>query len=517
MKLKKVRNIGILLILAIFSFSSCSLIFNENVETDLGDLAAFSVVLDTAVRFLAIDTSSGSRTVNYDAEADGSPIKSTPDTTYTTNSGIDSNEIQIPAGNNVIENFYGTNPAVTAKFSMKPEEPGYRIKLYIYDSADFLLDYVYEEYFVTGDSWTPLDESGNSILDNIGEFSDYYDNMHDGSKVQHSNYLFGPAALGGDVYTITANSIITNLTDYKFALKDDGKDPSLFDGLTEIPVIPIPLGFAGNFYSYKESSGNFKADEAPKRAPRPPHPPETPHRPDYESITYYAELDNQATRNMVVFSLQSVDKKKDDYARTVTRSHEEYDTTLDPDNPLALTLKNVFSFTTYTDKRGKEKQHITKEIEQTFIDSVLTVTSHEGMYKDKSTVDGNPDTLTTMTLTQDEAPGNDFTGTMSVAKKEKNGSLKTENYTVTYNGTKFTTKKSKGRAAGTDEIELDLSLLGNGQEFPLSLPGGALFEGTYFYGRLTGIIHYPNGDIKRVDIVNGIVYLNDELWEPTIL
>jgi hypothetical protein len=513
MKLKKVRITGILLVALLFALSSCSLIFNENVDTDLGDLAAFSRGLDTAVRFLAIDSdfSAGSRTVNQDNDGDDNddnPIKSTPKATYIANGGSDSKLIQIPAGNAVIENFYGTNPAITAKFSMKPEGSGYRIKLYIYDSADFMLDYVYEEYFVKGgdsDNWTYLEEDWSTT-----GFIDYYDNMHDGSKVQHTNYLFGPAVSGGNVYTITTNTIIDNLDDYKFTLKDDGKTPNLFEAITtELPVINIDV--AGDFYSYKESSGNYKADEAPKRAPR--H--SAPNRPNFESITYYSELDDQTERNLAVFSLQSVDKKKDDYARTVTRSQELYN---DSTTPMTLTSKNVYSLTTYTDKNGKEKQHITKEIEQSINGSGLKVISHsEGMYKDKSPVDVSPDTLTTMNLLQDEAPGNDFTGDMSVAKKEKNGSIKTKRYTVTYNGTKFKTKEIKSRAVGSEEIELDLSLLENGQEFTLTLSGGAVFQGTYFYGRLTGTIRYPVGDIKRVDIVNGIVYLNDELWEPTEL
>jgi hypothetical protein len=511
MKLKKVKFVGILLVAALFGLSSCSLIFNENTNADLGDLAAFSRGLDTAVRFLAIDSdiSAGSRTVNYNALTTpiDSPIKSTPKATYIANGGSGSSVIQIPAGNDVIENFYGTNPAITAKFSMKPEGSGYRIKLYIYDSADFMLDYVYEEYFVMGgdtDNWTNLEENWSTT-----GFIDYYDNMHDGSKVQHTNYHFGPAVGdAGQVYNIAVNPVTDDFDDlnaYKFTLKDDGETPNLFESTTTgIPVINIDV--AGDFYSYKESSGNFKASR------------KAPNRPDYESITYYAELDNYKERNMVVFSLQSVDKNKNDYARTVTRSHEEYDSTLDPENPLALTLKNVYSFTTYTDKNGKEKQHITKEIEQSINGLGLTVISHsEGMYKDKSPVDGSPDTLTTMNLIQDEAPGNDFTGTMDIGKKEKNGTIKTKNYTVTYNGTKFKTKEIKGRAVGSEEIELDLSLLENGQEFTLTLSGGAVFQGTYFYGRLTGTIRYPIGDIKRVDIVNGIVYLNDELWEPTEL
>lgn len=63
-------------------------------------------------------------------------------------------------------------------------------------------------------------------------------------------------------------------------------------------------------------------------------------------------------------------------------------------------------------------------------------------------------------------------------------------------------------------IELDLSLLENGEEFTLNLPGGSVFEGTYYNGRLTGSFKYPNGDIKSIDIVSGVVLLDDKLWEP---
>ena len=133
MKIKKVRNVGILLIIAIFSFSSCSLIFNENVDADLSELAAFASGLDTAVRMIAIDADVEvtSRTVNADTYTyDGGSviIQNSPYDTYEALNSGGTNLIDIPGSNKYLQNFYG-NPALTAKFSMKPVGDYYEIKL----------------------------------------------------------------------------------------------------------------------------------------------------------------------------------------------------------------------------------------------------------------------------------------------------------------------------------------------------------------------------------------------------
>ncbi len=495
MKKSKLMTMLLSLILVAALSGGCQLIFNSNVDVDLEDLAAFSTGLDTAVRMLALDKdlSTGSRTVNYDATAVDSPIKNTPDATYAANGGNVSNEINIPGGNSVITDFYGTNPAISARFSMRPEgDNGYRIKLYVYDAGDFMLDYVYEEYYVTGGSW------GNLAADwATTGYIDYYDNMHDGAKVEHANYRFGPvAADNGNVYAIVADDILTNLTDYQFGL-DTYSDPSLFTDATDLPepTIAVP----GGFYSYKESTGNFRADEASRKAPN---------RPDYESITYYAERNNQAERNMVVFMLQSVEKAKKLYAQTVTRYNETYDAS---ETPMALEEKQLNSLTTFVNDKGNTRQRVVKEIEQRVSVTGLTEITHsEKLFEQGTDFSESPDKVTVMELTQDEAVENDFTGTMSITQGSK-----VTNYTVTYNGTKFKTRKSRGsRAVETIDLEVDLAQLSGGGEFTLNLDGGSLFEGTYYQGRLTGTIRYPNGDFKRIDIVNGVVFLNDEVWRP---
>ncbi|NQT61178.1 MAG: hypothetical protein HQ557_19600 [Bacteroidetes bacterium] len=422
MKINKVKIVGILLLVALFAFSGCSLIFNENADADLSELAAFASGLDTAMRLIAIDADvavvTASRTVNPGSYNGGAiVIGATPDDTYPGESSL----VNFPNDSSYIQNFYG-NPSLTAKFSMKPVSGYYEIKLFVYDAADFLLDFVYEEYYVAGDGWAPLKANGTTP-----GYIDYYDNMHDGSKVQHTEYEFGPVS--GNVYDIAVpESIPDNLANYTFTIRSDKTTPSLFDSQT---IITTPSrGVAGDFDSYKKSTGNYKIEAVSRKAPS---------RPDFESITYYSELNSQQTRNMVVFSLQEVDKEKNSYARVVTRSHEEYSGL-----PLVLDTKELHSLITIAEKGKNPWQYIAKDIVQTVNGSGLTVVDHtEGVYYEGSTVDRNPDKRTHMELTQVPASVNDFSGTMSVFWKS---SSKTDNYTVTYNGTKFKTKKSGSRA-----------------------------------------------------------------------
>jgi hypothetical protein len=520
MKLKKVKNVGIILIIAIFSLSSCNLIFNGDIDDDLSELAAFASGLDTVVRLIANEEATDSRTISagtfeYGDEGDTVTFESTPAATYTALAPSGSTKkIEIPGNKKYLNNFYG-NPAYKAKITMEPKDGLYRIIIKIYDTADFLLYNVYEEYYVTPGSWANLDKEGNP------GFFKSYDVMVDGSRITHSNFILPEDPFDGNVYDISVNNILGNLPDYTFTIRDNYLTPTLFEDETDIGT--PTRNVSGNYYSSKESTGNYSADEA--RFSR-----KAASFPEFESITYYAELDDEKERNMVVFSLQEVNKSKDNYARTVTRSQEKYIPNPTAPSDLILKSKELHSLTTFSWRNDNPWQHITKDIMLTVADDTgLIELSHtEGVYYSGSTVSENPDRKTVMDLDQLASPGSGFRykGTMEVSWKSSNW---VDTYSVTFYGKKFKIKATGGykgdsrtlvsRIPGdtttiSREIELDLSLLENGELFSLTLSGGTRFEGTYYTGRLTGSIHYPNGDIKRVDIINGVVFLNDELWEP---
>ena len=516
MKLKKVKNVGIILIIAIFSFSSCSIIFNENVDSDLSELAAFASGLDTVVRLIADEESTDSRTIDagtygYGDEGDTVTFEATPEETYNSLAPAGSTKkIEIPGDKKYLNNFYG-NPAYKAKISMEPKDGLYRIKINIYDTADFLLYNVYEEYYVEPDgNWNHLDKEGNP------GFFKSYDVMVDGSRITHSNYILPGDPFDGSVYNIAVETIPENLLDYTFTIRNNYLTPTLFEDET---AITTPLrNVLGNYYSSKESTGNYSAEDA--RSSR-----KVESFPEFESITYYAELDAGKERNMVVFSLQEVNKSKDNYARTVTRSQEIYipDPT-DSVAPIDLILdeKEVHSLTTFSWRNDNPWQHIAKDIHLTVDAAGLIELSHaEDVYYSGSEVDGTPDRKTVMELDQIElGSGFRYTGDMSVSWKSSNW---VDTYSVTFYGKKFKIKATGGHAArslgNTDEgrdIELDLSLLENRENFTLTLTDGSRFEGTYYNGRLIGTCKFPNGDTKRIDIIGGTIFLNDELWEPSI-
>ena len=314
MKLKKVKFLGILLVAVLFALSSCSLIFNGNIDDDISELAALASGFDTVVRLIANEEATESRTISggtfeYGDDGDTVTFESTPALTYAALAPSGSTKkIEIPGNKKYLNNFYG-NPAYKAKITMEPKDGQYRVIIKIYDTADFLLYNVYEEYYVNPDSWANLDKEGNP------GFFKSYDVMVDGSRITHSNFILPEDPFDGKVYNISVENIIENLPDYTFTIRDNYFTPTLFEDAT---VIGTPVrNISGNYYSSKESTGNYSADEA--RFSR-----TAESFPEFESITYYAELDDEKERNMVVFSLQEVNKSKDNYARTVTRSQEIY-------------------------------------------------------------------------------------------------------------------------------------------------------------------------------------------------
>jgi Flp pilus assembly protein TadG len=515
-KLKKVVSVSILLAAVLF-LGSCGIIYFGNTDDDLADLAAFASGLDAVARTIADDTAltetPSARTVQPNEEFATNDngtvsIGADPGDFYTSNSDNSDKKgvIQVPASNDYLLSFYD-NTAYKARFSIQPEsnKPGYyRIKLSVYDTADFFLDHVYEEYLVAENSWASLDANGNP------GFIDSYDRMIDGSRVVHKNFTGSADGEGiHSVYNIAVPEIPGNLEDYTFTISSSYETPSIFH---EDTVIAAPeRDVTGTYYSYKESTGNYRATSARSEAAR-----AAASDPDFESITYYSEFDDALERKMAVFSLQEVNKSKDNYARTVTRTHETYD---DSGEETVLEEKIVRSLTTFSWRDPNPWQHITRDISQTVNAQGLTVVDHtEGVYYAGSQVDGNPNQKTWMKLTQNSAGSSNYSGTMEISWR---WSSWTETYNVTYNGKKFKTTSTGGynssrtaadRGIKGGEIELDLASLNT--DFTLDLPAGSRFTGGYFNGKLVGSIRFTNGGTSEIEITGGTVLLDGKAWDP---
>jgi Flp pilus assembly protein TadG len=511
-KLKKVVSVSILLAAVLF-LGSCGIIYFGNTDDDLADLAAFASGLDAVARTIADDTAltetPSARTVqpneDYATLGNGTvSIEATPEATYTNLGGTGSNTIHVPGSNDYLQSFYG-NAAYKARFSIQPEsnKPGYyRIKLSVYDTADFFLDHVYEEYLVAENSWASLDVNGSP------GFIDSYDRMVDGSRVIHKNFTGSDEGEGiHPVYNIAVPEIPGNLEDYTFAISSSYETPSIFH---EDTVIAAPeRDDTGTYYSYKESTGNYRATSARSEAAR-----GASSGSDFESITYYSEFDGALERKMAVFSLQEVKNSKDDYARTVTRTHETYNDSGD------VTIQKIIrSLTTFSWRDPNPWQHITRDISQTVNDQKLTVVDHtEGVYYAGSQVDGNPNRKTWMELTQNSAGDDKYSGIMEVSWR---WSSWTETYNVTFNGKKFKMTSTGGynssrtaadRGIKGGEIELDLASLNT--DFTLDLPAGSRFTGGYFNGKLVGSIRFSNGGTSAIEITGGTVLLDGKAWDP---
>lgn len=511
------NNIYLILIMIIcLFFSGCSLIMNDSSNSDISELTAFASGLETIVRFVADEESVGARTISagtyeYGNEGETVTFLLTPQETYEALNPSGSTElIEIPGNMQYLNNFYN-NPAYKAKITMEPKNGFYRIKLKIYDTSSFLLYNVYEEYYVTPNSWENLDREGNP------GFFKSYDVMVDRSRITHSNIVAPGNSFDGNVYNIAVDQITTSsLNDYTYTIRNDYHTPTLFEAET---IIPVPQrNIMGNYYSSKESVGNYSAEEARYSRVVESHP-------EFEAITYYAELNDSKERNMVVFSLQEVSGSNDNYARTVTRSQEIYKHDPEDDEaPIGLILeeKKIYSLTTFSWRNDNPWQHIAKEIQLSVDDNTgLTELLHtENVYYSGSAVDGNPDKTTVMSLGQIASPDSGFrySGEMTVTWKSSNW---VDTYSVTFYGKRFKIKstggygaRSLGNSNSGTEIELDLSYLENGEDFILNLSSGSRFEGSYYNGRLTGQVYFKNGDRKRIDIIDGTVFLNDELWKP---
>lgn len=497
--MKTIYRVTILLLLSILA-ASCTLFEYEGIDrsSELNGLADFAKGLDVAVRTVIpdIDTTSSARTVNpdsdtsYELTSGEAPItiSGTPEEFYTNhdqgNNG--SNEIKIPQ-TGYLENFYG-NDSLIAQFSMKPwqeDDSYYQIKLTIEDTADFLLDFVYEKYLVlkTDPYWTNYDDSDPHAIG----FIDYYDKMHDGSKVQHNYYEFPDWSVSPlKVYDLSAGAITDNLADYEYSFDIDSANP--ITGISQSTYSPTVIG---NFFSYKESTGNYQITSRKGD------------RTKFSSKTFYAEKNNRLDRRTVEYSFTGVDNGKKNVARTVTRKQETYS------DLNTLFLININRLTAFFAKKDTDTpyQNTTEEITQTQNSGITELYYVEEKYFAGSTINGSPDERTVMSLTQDAKGDTGYSGTMDVFE----GTLNSTNYTVEYNGTSFKIKKAKKPRALTDEISLDLNNFG-ATPFTINLEYGGTFTGVYFNGKLTGTYTNRVGEAIPIDIVGGTIFLDGEIW-----
>ena len=498
---KVVLRTTALLILGILTLSSCSILLPADSEDDLADLAAFAQLLDTSARYLAVDAdlvtlaAADSRTVTPDDQygLDDFETGKTPDQVYNLFKQGSETTVSVPKNNGVIQDFYG-NAALTASFTMSPAGANhYRVELNVFDSADLLLEYVEEVYYVSKTDWAPLsDTSGTS------GFVSSKDVYYDGSELNHEEITF---SYGPNVYAIDIPELIGNQSAYSFTIRNDWPTPTMQDPETVIAAPPVSL--PGSYMSYKRSEGDLGATSSRAAATRPL----------YESVSYYSESDDGDQRDMVVFALQDIvnskDKPTDNFAKTVTRSREIYD---DGDF-VSKTINSV----TQLAYRNTPWQNTTIEREITKNpDGTVHFEETKGLHY-SAAYDATPNELQVMVLDQQPGAGNEshYSGTLEISW----GGSWIQPYTVTYKDGNLKLKKGKGYNASRAlidtegaEISLDIDAIGQGNSFSIDLPYGGRFTGTYAMGTLSGVYTYASGRPSNVTIANGRVVLNGEEW-----
>lgn len=508
MRIKKVMMKSLFLLASVpLLLISCNGVFFSDPRNDLLDLAAFSAGLDAMMRTTAAsgdpDPEADSRTVNPRPEpyiaSDNQEITiySTPLETYHELGGNGNNTVHVPGSAGYLKAWYG-NPALNASFSMQPHKDEYfKIKLHVYDTADFFLNFVYEEYLVHNDSWAFLTESYQP------GFISYYDRMTDGSRINHLSWESTDWESGDtNVYNITVPVIHEELSAYTFTIRDDWIEPSMFESETVIPEIERNVD--GDFFIYKESTGNYRSTTASRSADY--------KRPDYEAKSFYAERQGQDDRSMAVFSLQNIAKNRGNVARTVTRSREEYD-------GHSFISKQLRSLTAFSYRDSNPWQHITREFNQTLENTLTAVQHTEGVYWGGSEVDGDPDRITTMELLQNSPGSSDYSGTMEITWKNSSW---TETYDVTFNGRNFRIRSTGGynsssrflnnSSSSGREINFDLEKADSGTEFSLILSSGSIFTGFWEFGILTGTLTKMNGEVLDIEVYGGAVLVDGEPW-----
>lgn len=494
-------GIATLLLTAVVVFASCSMFLPPDSEQDLADLAIFAQALDATVRHLAVDgdldllAAADSRTVSPDDDyaLEDFETGKTPEQVYTAFKQGSETTVSVPKNNGVIADFYG-NASLTASFTMTPAGANhYLVNLRVFDSADLLLEYVEENYYVSKTDWAPLSDTGGS-----SGFVSSKDVYYDGSELIHDEIEF---SAGPDVYDIAVPDIVASPNAYTFTIRNDWPTPTLFEAETTYAAPAATL--AGSYRSFKKSEGDLGASSSRAASSRS----------IYESYSYYAESAGGDQRDMVVFALQDIltskGKTTDTFAKTVTRSSEVYD----GGSFISKTINSV----TQLAYRNDPWQITT--VERTITkngDDTVHYEESKGIYY-SSTIDGSPDELQVMELDQQPGAGNEshYSGTLEVSW----GGSWVQPYTVTYKDGNLKLKKGKGYNASralvdteNAEISLDIDALEQGSSFSIDLPYGGRFTGTYTQGTLRGIYTYASGRQSNVSISNGSILVNEEEW-----
>ncbi len=423
---KHIKRTGIMVILTLAALGSCNLFMPgpvntamlEDVEELQGLLPAFEAAMTLVVPDdPAITDKAVSRTFTP-----GSDDPETPADCWSGGPGV----VRYPASG-YMEDFYGTqgNSAYLKIEKIEPAGTLYNVKLYIYPTLSSSVEYVFEEYLVAADSWTPVNTSG------VEDYTAYIN--------YETHHFDGPVEDREVIWT----RYVDNKYYDAFDVPGDPEDPA-YDYPSEVSE-PEKLEASSDEFS-SHTTGKTFADNISTTV-------------ETTFTEFYTEIPDTGISG--VSYIQNQNKTRE----TVRRFSEH-------------SGKKII--------RARTELGNTLILEITSINSGI---DRKATYfnETKQKKNGTAKLVKTLRLTETEEGSNKFTGTLTVSRKKISTydvTLDSVNGLVIYRTNSFVEKD----VTLDSIVQFEANERKSDKVFTVSLDKGSIFTGSLYNGKLTGTI-----------------------------